>query len=136
MYRNLKFPLESVYHLFYTLIRKYKDNFNNNCNEKININNLTKNLSFLQEIKTDLTISFNLLKGKSVKTKTNINKKLNHLIRISLQIIDKLNNDQLIFLSQNEEIMNKLIEKFLKQSSGSYLRMEENEELYRNTHNI
>lgn len=132
----MKFPLDSVYHLFYTLIQKYKKNFNNNDNEKININNLTKNLSFLQEIKADLSLSFNFLKGKSAKTRWNINKKLNHLIRISLQIIDKLNNDKLIFLSRDEEIMNKLIEKFLKQSSGSYLRMEENEELYHNIYRI
>jgi hypothetical protein len=132
----LKFPLDFVYHLFYTLIQKYKKNFNNNDNEKININNLTKNLSFLQEIKADLSLSFNFLKGKSAKTRWNINKKLNHLIRISLQIIDKLNNDKLIFLSRDEEIMNKLIEKFLKQSSGSYLRMEENEELYHNIYRI
>ena len=132
----MKFPLDSIYYLFHTLIQKYKDIINNNDNEKINIINFTKNISFLKEVKNELSISFNLFKGKSGKTRSDIHKKLNHLIRISFQIIDKLNNDKLLSLSQEDEILNKIIEKFLKQSSGSYLRMEENEELYRNTHNI
>lgn len=118
----MKFPLDSIYYLFNILIQKYRT---------ANFRGFDKNISFLREIKNEMLISFNLFKGKTGKIRNCVNKKLNHLIRIAVQILVKLNKEELIGMYQEDEILKLIIEKFLKQSSGSYLRMEDTEELYR-----
>ena len=118
----MKFPLDSIYYLFNILIQKYRLN---------NFRGFNNNISFLREIKKEMLISFNLFRGKTGKLRNCLNKKFNHLIRTATQILVKLNEENLLGLYQEDEIFKLIVEKFLKQSSGSYLRMEDTEELYR-----
>ena len=118
----MKFPLDSIYFLFHSLIQKYKDNKYRNQFEKDDL--------LFKQIKNEMLMSFNLYKGKNNTTKCNINKKLTHLIKLSAKIVKKLTKDKLNDLLNEEELLCKVVCMFLRKSSGSYLRMEEIEDLF------
>ena len=118
----MKFPLNSIYFLFHSLIQKYKENKYRNQFEKDNL--------LFKEIRNEMLMSFNLHKGKNNITKCNINKKLTHLIKISAKIVKTLIKDKQNDLINEDELLCNVSHIFLKKSSGSYLRMEEIEELF------
>lgn len=113
--------MNSIYYLFHALIEKYK--------EYKNVPQLKREDIILKEVKSEMLMSFCLLKGKNGKVKCNINKKLTHLIKISLKIVKGLYKERGDGVKE-EEVVNKVAWLFLRKSPGSYLRMEEIEELF------
>ena len=118
----MKFPLDSISFLFNSLIQKYKENKSKKLSETDDL--------LLKLVKNEMLMSFNLYKGKNNATKININKKLTHLIKTSANIVKKLINNKQNDLLKQEEIFDCVANIFLKASSGSYLRMEEIEQLF------
>ena len=80
--------------------------------------------------KNQLIEKYNLFKYKRAKVKSDIDKKLSQLIKMLMMMYKKRIPD-LIKKKRRDVIIKKMISHFLRQSAGSYLRLEDIETLFK-----